>query len=54
MADHIARPGDYLDYRCGPLGVLIVRGDDGVLRAFGECLSPPRECPVPRIRFWPT
>lgn len=54
MADHIARPGEYLNYRCDPLGVLIVRGDDGVLPAFGERLSPPRECPMPRIRFLPT
>lgn len=34
MADHVAAPGDYFEYRCGPLGVLIVHGDDGVLRAF--------------------
>src|SRR6201993_622837 len=32
--DHVAEPGDYFEYRCGPYGVLIVRGDDGVLRAF--------------------
>ncbi|MGO9925249.1 MAG: aromatic ring-hydroxylating oxygenase subunit alpha [Mycobacterium sp.] len=34
MVDHIAQPGDYFEYRCGPYGVLMVRGDDGVLRAF--------------------
>lgn len=34
MVDDVAEPGDYFEYRCGPYGVLIVRGDDGVLRAF--------------------
>jgi choline monooxygenase len=34
MVDHVSEPGDYFEYRCGPYGVLIVRGDDGVLRAF--------------------
>ncbi|OBK22832.1 (2Fe-2S)-binding protein [Mycobacterium asiaticum] len=34
MVDHVAEAGDYFEYRCGPYGVLIVRGDDGVLRAF--------------------
>ncbi|MEB4211180.1 aromatic ring-hydroxylating dioxygenase subunit alpha [Mycobacterium sp. 94-17] len=34
MVDHVAQPGDYFEYRCGPYGVLIIRGDDGVLRAF--------------------
>ncbi len=32
--DHVAEPGDYTEYRCGPYSVLIVRGDDGQLRAF--------------------
>ena len=32
--DQVAQPGDYYEYRCGTLSVLIVRGDDGVLRAF--------------------
>jgi choline monooxygenase len=32
--DHVAESGDYFEYRCGPLSVLIVRGEDGVLRAF--------------------
>jgi phenylpropionate dioxygenase-like ring-hydroxylating dioxygenase large terminal subunit len=32
--DHVAEPGDYFEYRCGPYSVLIVRGDDGQLRAF--------------------
>jgi choline monooxygenase len=32
--DHVAEPGDYFEYRVGPYSVLIVRGDDGVLRAF--------------------
>lgn len=34
MLDHVAEPGDYFEYRCGPYGVLIVRDDDGTLRAF--------------------
>lgn len=34
MVDHVAAPSDYFEYRCGPYGVLIVRGDDGALRAF--------------------
>lgn len=34
MVDHVAEPGDYFEYRCGPYGVLIVRGEDGSLRAF--------------------
>ena len=34
MADHVASPGDYFEYRCGPYGVLIIRDDGGVLRAF--------------------
>jgi choline monooxygenase len=32
--DHVAEPGDYFEYRCGPFSVLVVRGDDGELRAF--------------------
>jgi phenylpropionate dioxygenase-like ring-hydroxylating dioxygenase large terminal subunit len=32
--DHVAEPGDHVEYRCGPLSVLVVRGDDGTLRAF--------------------
>lgn len=35
--DHVAEPGDYFEYRCGPYAVLIVRGDSesgGGLRAF--------------------
>lgn len=32
--DHVAEPGDFFEYRCGPYSVLIVCGDDGVLRAF--------------------
>jgi len=32
--DHVAEPGDYFEYRCGPSSVLIVRDDDGALRAF--------------------
>jgi len=32
--DHVATPGDVYEYRCGPYATLIVRGDDGVLRAF--------------------
>lgn len=32
--DHVAEPGDWYEYRAGPYSVLIVRGDDGELRAF--------------------
>ncbi|MDG2112991.1 MAG: Rieske 2Fe-2S domain-containing protein, partial [Actinomycetota bacterium] len=32
--DHVRDPGDYFEYRCGPYSVLVVRGDDGELRAF--------------------
>jgi phenylpropionate dioxygenase-like ring-hydroxylating dioxygenase large terminal subunit len=32
--DHVAEPGDYFEYRCGPHSVLVVRGEDGELRAF--------------------
>jgi phenylpropionate dioxygenase-like ring-hydroxylating dioxygenase large terminal subunit len=32
--DHVARPGDFFEYRVGPYSVLIVRGDDGRLRSF--------------------
>jgi len=32
--DHVAEPGDWFEYRVGHYSVLIVRGDDGVLRAF--------------------
>jgi len=32
--DHVAGPGDYFEYRVGWLSILIVRGDDGELRAF--------------------
>jgi phenylpropionate dioxygenase-like ring-hydroxylating dioxygenase large terminal subunit len=32
--DHVAEPGDYFEYRCGPYSALIVRGNDGTLRAF--------------------
>lgn len=32
--DHVAHPGDVYELRSGWLSVLVVRGDDGVLRAF--------------------
>jgi choline monooxygenase len=32
--DHVAEPGDFFEYRVGPYSVVIVRGDDGALRAF--------------------
>src|SRR3954451_7989097 len=32
--DHVSRPGDWFELACGPLSVIIVRGDDGELRAF--------------------
>ena len=39
--DHVADPGDYFEYRCGPYSVLIVRGDDGTLRAFQNVCRHP-------------
>ncbi len=32
--DHVANPGDFHEYRVADLSVLLVRGDDGELRAF--------------------
>jgi choline monooxygenase len=32
--DHVAEPGDFFEYRVGPYSVVVVRGDDGELRAF--------------------
>ncbi|MEO3756961.1 aromatic ring-hydroxylating dioxygenase subunit alpha [Mycobacterium sp. B14F4] len=32
--DHVAEPGDFFEYRCGALSIVIVRDDAGVLRAF--------------------
>jgi phenylpropionate dioxygenase-like ring-hydroxylating dioxygenase large terminal subunit len=32
--DHVGEAGDYFEYRVGPFSVLVVRGDDGELRAF--------------------
>ncbi len=32
--DHVADTGDYFEYRCGPISVLIVRDEEGQLRAF--------------------
>ena len=32
--DHVANPGDWFEHRLGRYSVLLVRGDDGVLRAF--------------------
>src|SRR5436190_1252624 len=32
--DHVANPGDWHEYRIGRYSVLVVRGDDGMLRAF--------------------
>ena len=32
--DHVANPGDWYEYRLGRYSVLVVRGDDGELRAF--------------------
>ena len=32
--DHVAGPGDWFEHRLGRYSVLIVRGDDGVLRGF--------------------
>jgi choline monooxygenase len=32
--DHVSQRGDYYEYRCGYSSVVIVRGEDGELRAF--------------------
>ena len=32
--DHVSDPGDFFEYRVGPYSVLIVRTDDGALRAY--------------------
>ena len=32
--DHVAEPGDYFEYRCGPYSILVIRDGDGELRAF--------------------
>jgi choline monooxygenase len=32
--DHVAEPGDFYEYRAGWLSIIVVRGHDGVLRAF--------------------
>ncbi len=32
--DHVRSPGDFYEYRLGPYSTLVVRGRDGVLRAF--------------------
>jgi choline monooxygenase len=32
--DHVAHPGDFFEYQVGRYSVMIVRGDDGELRAF--------------------
>lgn len=32
--DHVDEPGDYFEYRCGPYSVLILRDEDGELRAY--------------------
>lgn len=32
--DHVAAPGDFFEYRCGSISVLVVRDADGELRAF--------------------
>ena len=32
--DHVSQPGDAYEYRCGPYSTVVVRGEDGLLRAF--------------------
>ncbi len=32
--DHVREPGDYFEYVVGPYSVIVVRGDDGELRAY--------------------
>jgi phenylpropionate dioxygenase-like ring-hydroxylating dioxygenase large terminal subunit len=56
-ADHVARPGDCFEYRVGTLSVLIVRADDGALRAFqnvcrhrGNTLRAGTGCGVTELR----
>jgi phenylpropionate dioxygenase-like ring-hydroxylating dioxygenase large terminal subunit len=56
-ADHVAEPGDYHEYTNGLLSVLIVRGDDGELRAFqnacrhrGSALCEGSGCGLTEIR----
>ena len=65
--DHVANPGDFHEVRIGPLSVLLVRGDDGELRAFqnacrhrgsalceGTGLGPDRDpLPVPPLDVRP-
>ena len=51
--DHVAEPGDYFEYRVGPYSVLIVRGDDGELRAFQNVVPSPRELDLPGERRGP-
>ncbi len=51
--DHVANPGDWHEYRVGHLSVLIVRGDDGVLRAFQNVCLPPRQRAVQRVGHGP-
>src|SRR5450756_2436426 len=37
--EEIAQPGDYLEYTIGDQSILVVRGDDGAIRAFfNHCL----------------
>jgi choline monooxygenase len=47
--DHVANPGDAYEYRCGPYSIVIVRDDDGVLRAFQNvCRHRELRCPFHR------
>ena len=52
--DHVAEPGDYFEYRCGPYSVLIVRGDDGDPARFSERVPPPGQLAVHRLGIRPT
>ena len=46
--DHVAEPGDCFELpRAGRYSVLIVRGDDGELRAFQNVVPPPGQLAVP-------
>jgi choline monooxygenase len=47
--DHVAEAGDYFEYRCGPCSVLIVRGDDGTLRAFQKRVPTPGQLAAHRV-----
>ena len=46
--DHLANPGDWYEYTVGKYSVLIVRDDDGALRAYQNVCRAPRQRALPR------